>query len=155
MWVNVALSRTVLRKKGDRDKLLDLGNLLQVTKLKSRTHKRLKERFLIGRNRTKCSNFRRSSLFEATYNIQTEEKQTIASTYLVSVGCGRLAEAKTAPFNLLCVWDLFLQNACSQLCLRFLSFFLLFTDLCRVIQRNCWPSTILFCQMVFYFTTAT
>ena len=31
--------------------------------------------------------FRGSPLFQATYNIKTE-KQTISSTYLVSVGCG-------------------------------------------------------------------
>ena len=39
--------------------------------------KRLKERLLIGRNRTK----RASPLFQATYNIKTE-KQTINSAYL-------------------------------------------------------------------------
>ena len=57
-----------------------------------KTNKRLKEHFLIGRNRTKRAHFPGSPLFQATYNIKTEEKKTINSTYLVSVGCGRLAE---------------------------------------------------------------
>ena len=56
-------------------------------------HTRPKERFLIGRNRTKWANFQGSPLFQATYNIKTE-KQTINSFYLVSVRCGRLAEGK-------------------------------------------------------------
>ena len=51
---------------------------------RSKTRKRLKERFLIGRNGTKRANFR--ALFQATYNIKTD-KQTINSTYLVSVRC--------------------------------------------------------------------
>ena len=33
-----------------------------------------------------------SPLFQAMYNIKKKEKQTINSTYLVSVGCGKLAE---------------------------------------------------------------
>ena len=57
----------------------------------SKSHKRLKERFLIGRNRTKRATFRESRLFQATYNIKTE-KQTINSAFLVPVVCGRLAE---------------------------------------------------------------
>ena len=35
------------------------------------THKRLKECFLIGRKRTKRANFRGSPLFQATYNVKT------------------------------------------------------------------------------------
>ena len=42
----------------------------------SKTHKRLKELFLIGRNRIKRANFRGIPIFQATYNIKTE-KQTI------------------------------------------------------------------------------
>ena len=64
-----------------------------VLEKRSKTRKRLKERFLTGRNRTKRANFLGTPLFKATYNIKTE-KQTINSTYLVSVGCGRLAEGK-------------------------------------------------------------
>ena len=37
----------------------------------SKTHNWLKERFLIGWNRTKCVNFQASPLFQATYNIKT------------------------------------------------------------------------------------
>ena len=48
---------------------------MQTTMCRSKTHERLKERFLIGRNRTKRAHF-------------------INSTYLVSVGYGRLAEGK-------------------------------------------------------------
>ena len=38
---------------------------------RSKTHKRLKEHFLHGWNRTKRANFRGSPLFQATYNIKT------------------------------------------------------------------------------------
>ena len=62
-------------------------------KKKSKIDKRLKQSFLFRRNRTKRANFRGSPLFQSTYNNKTE-KQTISSTYLVSVGCGRLAEGK-------------------------------------------------------------
>ena len=54
---------------------------------------RLKEHFLIGWNRTKWANFWGSPLFQATYNIKTE-KQTIDSTYFVSLGCWRLVKEK-------------------------------------------------------------
>ena len=47
------------------------------------THTHTKTRFFIGRNRTKCANFRGSPLSKTTYNMKTE-KQTIHSTYLVS-----------------------------------------------------------------------
>ena len=59
----------------------------------SKTHKRLKEQFLIGRNRTKRAHFRGSPLFQATYKTKTE-KYTINSTYFVSVRCGRMVELK-------------------------------------------------------------
>ena len=45
-------------------------------------HMILKERFLIGRKRTKRANFRGSPVFRATYNIKTEKTNTINSTYL-------------------------------------------------------------------------
>ena len=60
---------------------------------RSKTHQRLEERFLIGRNRTTSANFRGIPLFQARYNIKTQ-KQSISSTSLVSVGCERLAEGK-------------------------------------------------------------
>ena len=56
------------------------------------THKRLKERFLIGRNRAKRASYRGSPLFQATYNLHTEKHKTINSTYRVSIRCGKLAE---------------------------------------------------------------
>ena len=49
-------------------------------KLRPKTHKRLKERFFIGRIRTKRVHFRGSPLFQTTY----KNKQTINSIYLVS-----------------------------------------------------------------------
>ena len=43
-----------------------------VLKKISKTHERLKERFLIRQNRTKRANFRGKPLFQATYNNATE-----------------------------------------------------------------------------------
>ena len=40
----------------------------------SKTHKRLKECFLIGRNWTKRASIRGSPLFQAMYNIKTEKR---------------------------------------------------------------------------------
>ena len=48
--------------------------LLAFWKIRSKTHKRLKTHFLIGRNRTKCANFLGSPLFQAMYNIKTEKQ---------------------------------------------------------------------------------
>ena len=64
-----------------------------VLKKRSEIHRRLKERFLIRRNKTKRANFRGSPLSQATYNNKTEE-QTLNSIYIVSVGRGRLADGK-------------------------------------------------------------
>ena len=58
----------------------------RISIFRSKTHKRLKERFLIGRNRTKRAHFRGSPLFQATYSIKKLFKKTSNSTYLVSVG---------------------------------------------------------------------
>ena len=44
--------------------------------LLSKTHKRLEERFLIGRNRTKRTNFRGSFPFNTTYNIKNNNRKT-------------------------------------------------------------------------------
>ena len=52
-----------------------------VLKKRSKTHKRLKERFLVRRKRTKRANFRGGPPFQARYNNETE-KQTINSIYL-------------------------------------------------------------------------
>ena len=35
--------------------------------------KKQQQRFLIGRNRTKCANFQGNPLFQATYNLTTEK----------------------------------------------------------------------------------
>ena len=59
---------------------------------RSKTHKRLKEHFLIGRNRTKHANFQQSPLFQDMYIINTD-KQTI-QLILCQLDAGRLAEGK-------------------------------------------------------------
>ena len=111
---------------------------------RSKTHKRLKERFLTGRNRSKRANVRGSPLFQATFNTKTE-KQTINSTYLASEGKGMFVflflccawlEKEDFLENLhvlscfvqlksvlliSCVFWIFFLNAGSQLCLRSLS----------------------------------
>ena len=51
----------------------ETGLTASVLKKRSQTHKRLKERFWIGRNRAKRANFRGSPLFQATYNIKREK----------------------------------------------------------------------------------
>ena len=43
----------------------------------SKTHTRLKKRFLTGRNRTKRASFQGSPLFQATYDTKTEIQQLI------------------------------------------------------------------------------
>ena len=50
----------------------ETGLTASVLKKRSKTHKRLKECFLIRRNRTKRANFRGNLLFQATYNNTTE-----------------------------------------------------------------------------------
>ena len=59
---------------------------------RSKAHKRLKEHFLIGWNRTECANFEEVLFFKL--RTPKTEKQTINLAYLVSVGCWRLAEGK-------------------------------------------------------------
>ena len=62
----------------------------------SKTHKRLKERFLIRRNGTKHANFRCNNLFQATYNT-TENSWTNLS---LSVRCQEAGGRKRARDNL-------------------------------------------------------
>ena len=112
---------------------------------RSKTHKRLKERFLTGRNRSKRANVRGSPLFQATFNTKTE-KQTINSTYLASEGIGMFVflflccawlEKEDFLENLhvlscfvqlksvlliSCVFWIFFLNAGSQLCFRLRNF---------------------------------
>ena len=49
--------------------------IASVLKKDPKTHKRLKECFLIGQNSTKRAHFRGSPLFQAMYNIKTEEEK--------------------------------------------------------------------------------
>ena len=86
------------REKRKKEKKADQQRPILVMKLhleSPKTHNRLNERFLSGRNRTKRANFRTSPLFQATYNLKTE-KQTINSTYLVSVRCSEAGGRKRA-----------------------------------------------------------
>ena len=66
------------------------------------THKRLKERFLTGWNSTKRANFRWSPLFQATYNIKTENEFNLSCVSWIKcvslVSSMRLAEGK-GPFS--------------------------------------------------------
>ena len=63
-------------------------------KIRSKTRNRLKERFLIGRNRTKRAKFRGSPLFRATHNIKTEKKTQLIQLILCQLDVRRLAEGK-------------------------------------------------------------
>ena len=60
---------------------------------KPKTHKRLQKKtlFIWTKKDKTCNNFRKSSF--SSY-VQHKNRKTISSTYLVSVGCGRLAEGK-------------------------------------------------------------
>ena len=82
----------------------------QRSEKRSKTHKRLKERFLIIRNRTKRANFRCNHLFQATHNT-TENSKTNLS---LSVGCQEAGGRK----RLKLAEAFFFQNASSELCFR-------------------------------------
>ena len=87
--------------------------------LRSKTHKRLKERFLIRRNRTKRANFLCNHLFQATYNT-TQNSSTndyIKSSHVLS--CSVLLKS---ILLISCVFWIFFQNAGNQLCFRFFFF---------------------------------
>ena len=99
----------------------------------SKTHKRLKEHFLIGRNRTKCASFWGSPLFQAMYNMK-KEKQTIqlilcqldVGGWWKEKGLRLLKIRRFSPvlsnwkaFSVISyVFWIFFQNAGSQLCFR-------------------------------------
>ena len=70
---------------------------------KSKTHKTLKERFLIRRNRTKRANFRGNPLFQATDNNTTENSSTNLSLSVRRQEAGGRKRAR--DFILLCVLD--------------------------------------------------
>ena len=71
--------------KQDRKKNLKQSWLPAFWKKKSKTHKRLKERFLIRRNRTKRANFQGSHLSQATLE-QTQDKLNCLLFSVVVVG---------------------------------------------------------------------
>ena len=56
----------------------------------SHTHKRLKERFLIRRNRTTRANFEVVLFFK----LRTMQQKTVKPTYLCPLGARKLAEGK-------------------------------------------------------------
>ena len=62
------------RAETAKDRAETAKDRAETAKDRPETLKILKERFLFGRNRTKRANFRGSPLFQATYNIKTEEK---------------------------------------------------------------------------------
>ena len=84
----------------------------------SKTHKRLKERFLTGQNRTKLANFRGSPFFQATYNIKTERKKQLIQLILCHLDVGgwqkqkgtRLTDALFRMLAINSVSDFFLKH---------------------------------------------
>ena len=87
----------------------------QRSEKRSKTHKRLKERFLIRRSKTKHANFQGKPLFQTTYN-NTTENSWFDSFLLLYVAWKRGFPQKFArfvlfhliekrSFNLLCVFD--------------------------------------------------
>ena len=66
-------------------------------KERSETHKRLKQRFLLGRNRTKHAHFRGSPLLQATYNRKKQQQRInkqLIQRILCQLDVRRLAEGK-------------------------------------------------------------
>ena len=126
-----------------------------------KTHKRFKERLLIGRNRTKRVNFRGSPLFQAMYNI---EKQTTDSTYLVSNRCweagGRKRERDWLETSWINCFSVFMLYAAWKRGLpRKIARFVLFCPIKSVpfnllcvlgLFSECWQST-LFQIFIFFF----
>ena len=58
-----------------------------VLKKSSKTDKRLRERFLVGQNRTKCANFLGVPFFQAMYNIKTEKQSIHLADVSLMLGC--------------------------------------------------------------------
>ena len=79
----------------------------------TKTHKRLKERFLIRRNRAKLAKFRGIPLFQATYKKKERQKNKQLIQFILcqlDVGGWRKEKESTLAVNM---------NAGSQLCFRF------------------------------------
>ena len=74
----------------------------QRSEKRSKTHKRLKECFLIRWNRTKCANFRGKPLFQATYNNRKHLNQLILCPFDVR---GWQGEKHVLPWS--CVYGCF------------------------------------------------
>ena len=95
-WFVIFLLFSTEKKKKKSETELTASAL----KKRSKTHKSLRERFLIGRNKTKRALFRGSPLFKATYNIKIKNKKTeekkkaIKSAYLMSVRCSEAGGRK-------------------------------------------------------------
>ena len=88
------VSVAVLQKKKKKSETELTTSALEKKKKDPKHTKRLKQRFIIGRNRTKRAHFRGSPLFQATHNRKTEN--TINSTYLASVRCSESGGRKRA-----------------------------------------------------------
>ena len=79
-WKQYNMSVWNLYEHGNRTSLWNLYEKSEteltasVLKKRSKTHKRLKERFLVRQNRTKRANFRCNHLFQATYNSSSFSK---------------------------------------------------------------------------------
>ena len=96
----------------------------QHSEKRSKTHKRLKERFLIKRNRTKRANFQCNHLFRATYNTTENSDANLFLAVRCQEAGGMKARKrwlrqkfacfvlfhliKKCSFNLFCVLDLFI-----------------------------------------------
>ena len=77
---------------------------LLLRKRRSKTHTRLKDRFLMRRNRTKCANFQGKSLFQAMYNNTMENSQTNLSFVRLMPGSWREEKGMKLPAS----WHLFI-----------------------------------------------
>ena len=74
--------------------------MVEIAMYKSfKTHKRLKERFLIRRNRTKRAIFDVIIFFK----LRTIQQKTVKPTYLCPLGARKLAEGKAHFFRTLAV----------------------------------------------------
>ena len=67
----LGLSQRSLKTKQNKSETVDC----QRSEKRSKTHKRLKQLFLIGRNRTECAIFWGSSLFQAMYHTEKKKKK--------------------------------------------------------------------------------
>ena len=78
--------------------------------LRSKTHKRLKERFLIRRNRTKRANLQ---IFEVILfsKLRTLQQKTVKPTYLCPLDARKLAERKDSERWQSTLFQIFFLNS--------------------------------------------